>query len=104
MFQVEVTARAQADADEAHAWMTEHISRAHADEWYRELFHQIETLKRHPTRCAIAAESGKFTQEIRELVYGKGRHKQKYRILFASHENVVTVLYIYHSSRKELEP
>ncbi len=59
---------------------------------------------RHPGRCPVAPESCKFAEEIRELVYGKRRHKHKYRILFTIRENMVAILYVYHSSRKELEP
>ena len=104
MYRIEITAQAQADADEAYAWMAEHISPTFAEKWYQELFKQIETLTRHPTRCPVAAESRKFAEAIRELVYGKRRHKHKYRILFAIREDVVAILYVYHSSRKGLEP
>ena len=104
MHRIEITARARDDADAAHAWMAENSSPAFAEKWYQELFQQIETLTRHPARCPVAAESRKFHEEIRELTYGKRRRKHKYRILFAIREDVVTVLYVYHSSRKELEP
>jgi plasmid stabilization system protein ParE len=104
MYRIEITASAQADADRAYAWMAENISPAVAEKWYQELCKQIETLTRHPGRCPVAAESCKFAQEIRELVHGKRRHKHKYRILFAIREDVVAVLYVYHSSRKALEP
>jgi plasmid stabilization system protein ParE len=103
MYRIEITAQAQAGADEAYTWMVEHISPAFAEKWYRELFEQFETLTRHPTRCPLAAESSKFPEEIRELTYGKRRHKHKYRILFATRHDVVVILYVYHSSRKELE-
>jgi plasmid stabilization system protein ParE len=104
MCRIEITAQAQDDADAAYAWIAEHVSTTFAEQWYQELFKQIETLKRHPARCPIAAESSKFTEEIRELVFGKRRHKHKYRILFTTRKRVVTILYIYHSSRQELEP
>jgi plasmid stabilization system protein ParE len=104
MYRIEITAQAQADADEAYAWMAEHISPAFAEKWYQELFKQIETLTRHPSRCPVAPESRKFAEEIRELVYGKRRHKHKYRIFFAIREDTVAILYVYHSARKELEP
>jgi plasmid stabilization system protein ParE len=104
MFQIEITERAIADADAAHEWMVEHISVDYATKWYRELFEQIETLARQPARCPIARESAKFPEEIRELIFGKRRHKHKYRILFAIRGQEVVVLYVYHSSRKELDP
>ena len=65
---------------------------------------KYRTLTRHPTRCPVAEESRKFAEAIRELVYGKRRHKHKYRILFAIREDVVSILYVYHNSRKGREP
>jgi plasmid stabilization system protein ParE len=78
-YRLRVTARA--DADETHAWITEHGSTDQADRWYQGLFKQMATLTKHPTRCPHAAESDKFPEELRQLLYGKG--KNKYRIIFA---------------------
>jgi plasmid stabilization system protein ParE len=85
MYQIEVTARAQADADEAYNWMAENISPAYAQRWYQDLFKQIETLRLHPLRCPLAAENDRFPQEIREPTYGKRRRGHKYRIIFSIH-------------------
>lgn len=104
MYKLDITERARDDADAAYAWMAENISPAFAEQWYQGLFKQIETLTKHPTRCPVAAESRKFAEEIRERVYGKRRHKHKYRILFTIREDTVAILFVYHSSRKELEP
>jgi plasmid stabilization system protein ParE len=101
-YRLRVTARAVADADETHAWISDHLSVDQADRWYQGLFKQMETLTRHPTRCPRAAESDKFPEELRQLLYGKG--KTKHRILFAIRNDDVVVLYIHHTSRKELEP
>ena len=101
-YRLRVTARAVADADEAHAWIAQNLSLARADRWYQGLFEQMETLTRQPTRCPRAAESDKFSMELRELLYGKG--KSKYRVLFTIRADDVIVLFVHHSSRKELEP
>jgi plasmid stabilization system protein ParE len=103
MHRIEITAQALADADEAHVWMAENISPAFAEKWYQELFRQIETLTLHPGRRPVAPESRKFAEEVRELVYGKSRHKHKYRILYSIREDVVAILFVYHSSRKSLD-
>jgi plasmid stabilization system protein ParE len=102
-YRLEITARARDDADAAYDWMAENISPAFAGKWYQGLFQQIETLAKHPTRCPVAPESRKFPEKIQELVYGKARHKHKYRILFTIRDDVVVILYVYHSARKELE-
>ena len=101
-YTLRVTARAVADADEAHAWMAKHFSSAQADRWYQGLFRHMETLTRQPQRCPRAAESDKFPEELRELLYGK--RKNKYRIIFTIRGDAVFVLFIHHAARKELEP
>ena len=47
-YRLRVTARAVADADEAYAWIAEHLSPAQAERWYQGLFKQMETLTRQP--------------------------------------------------------
>lgn len=68
-YTLRVTARAV--ADEAHAWMAEHLFPAQADRWYQGLFRHIETLTRQSQRRPRAAESDIFPEELRELLYGK---------------------------------
>ncbi len=83
-YRLRVTARAVADADEAHAWIVEHLSPAQAERWYQGLFKQMETLTRQPTRCPRAAESDKFREELRELLYGKRKNKCRVDRLYPS--------------------
>jgi len=101
-YRLRVTARAVADADEAYAWIAEHLSPAQAERWYQGLFKQMKTLTRQPSRCPRATESDKFPEELRELLYGK--RNSKYRIVFAIRNEDVVVLYVHHAARKELEP
>lgn len=69
MHSIEITAHAQANAEAAYAWMMKNISPTYAEQWYQELFRQIETLTQNPSRCAHAPKSDKFTEEIRENVF-----------------------------------
>ena len=101
-YRLRVTARAVTDADETHAWIAEHLSVAKAERWYQGLFKQMETLTRHPTRCPRAAESDKFGEELRELLYGRGRNK--HRILFAIRDADVVVLFVHRGARNNLDP
>jgi plasmid stabilization system protein ParE len=101
-YRLRVTARAVADADEAYAWIAEHLSPVQAERWYQGLFKQMETLTRQPSRCPRATESDKFPEELRELLYGK--RNSKYRIVFAIRNEEVVVLYVHRAARKELEP
>lgn len=102
MYRIEITGRAQADADNAYEWMNEHISPAQAERWYQGLFKQIETLTRQPMRCPLAIENDRFPEEIRELLYVK--RNNKFRIIFTIRENTVVILFVHHGARKELEP
>lgn len=104
MHRIEVTARARDDADEAFTWLAAKVSPTFAVSWYQGLFEQIETLAKLPTRCPVAAESVKFADEVRELIYGKRRHKHKYRILFSIYDDLVLILTVQHTSRREYEP
>jgi plasmid stabilization system protein ParE len=83
-------------------WIREHQSPAAAAKWYNALEKKVETLKTHPRRCPLAAESDKFPEEIRELLHG--RRRQKYRVLFAIREDAVHVIYVRHGAQDEIEP
>jgi hypothetical protein len=48
--------------------------------WYSGLLQAIESLSHFPKRCPLAGEDKLFSQEIRQLLYGRGR--SSYRILF----------------------
>jgi plasmid stabilization system protein ParE len=102
MYQIEITARAQADADAAYAWIAEHLSPERAERWYQGLFKQIETLTRQPQRCPLALENYEFPEEIRVLLYGK--RANKYKILFTIRATTVVILYVHHGARDKIEP
>lgn len=57
-----------------------------------------------PKRCPIARENEYFSNEIRQLLYGKGRNS--YRIFFTivEGENILTVriLHIRHAAQQTL--
>ncbi len=73
-----------------------------AHEWAVGLMDAIDTLKTFPGRCQIAHESEYFTQEIRQLLYGKGRGA--YRVLFTVIDDTVSILHIRHGARDTLRP
>lgn len=57
-----------------------------------------------PKRCSLARENKYFSQEIRQLIYGRGRNS--YRILFTILEEqeipTVRILYIRHGSQQTI--
>ncbi len=51
-----------------------------ASKLYAGLLEAIESVSQMPKRCPLARENEYFSQEIRQLIYGRGRNS--YRILF----------------------
>jgi len=74
---------------------------AYAEQWFRGLMNAIASLQEKPLRCAIAPENEAFSEEVRQLLYGKSRNT--YRILFTIRDDTVYVLYVRHSSQALLK-
>ncbi len=57
-----------------------------------------------PKRCSLARENDYFSQEIRQIIYGKGRNA--YRIIFTIIEgeeiSIVRVLHIRHAEQQTI--
>ncbi|MCF2149353.1 hypothetical protein IQ276_023565 [Desmonostoc muscorum LEGE 12446] len=53
-----------------------------------------------PSRCSLAFENYFFEQEIRQLLYGKGRNA--YRILFTIVNDSVEILFVRHAAQKPM--
>ncbi|WP_152054179.1 type II toxin-antitoxin system RelE/ParE family toxin [Tautonia marina] len=99
-FDIEITATAKAELQEAAQRISEESSPAIAAAWLDRLLQTIDTLRYHPLRCPLARENDHFPEEIRVLAYG--RHRSQRRILFTVEGSTVTVLYIRHGARGEL--
>jgi len=71
-------------------------------QWCEGLEEAIRSLSTNPHRCPLAPESREFSQDIRQLLYGK-KHGT-YRILFCIDEDGrnVDVLHIRHAARRNL--
>ena len=104
-YRIELAATAKADIRGQGQWLCDEVSPAAADKWLTGLYKTIDTLQTRPLRCPVAAESDKFPEEIRELLYGRsGKRKHKHRIIFTIRDDTVHVLYVRHTARDELEP
>jgi len=53
-----------------------------------------------PLRCSLAFENSFFEEEIRQLVYGKGRNA--YRILFTIVDDTVQIIFVRHAAQKPI--
>jgi plasmid stabilization system protein ParE len=89
------------DAEITHDWMAKRSPRR-AAEWYVKLFELIETLQQNPARCSLAPESDAFSEEVRQLLYGK--RQKMYRILFVIRNKVIHILRFRHAAMQFLDP
>ena len=103
-YRVDLSSVAKAEADAAFLSFSTYATVEQSQRWYQGLIKAIGTLKTMPRRCAIARENEFFSQEIRQLIYGKGQHT--YRILFTVLEDsarpTVRILHIRNASQQTI--
>lgn len=103
-FHVEISSVAQAEADNAFLRLSQVTSPGKASQWYSGLLQAIGSLSQMPSRCSLARENRYFSQEIRQLLYGRGRNS--YRVLFTILEkqdvSTVRILHIRHASQQTI--
>ena len=106
-YRVVVSEPAEAEAESAYLWMLQR-SPERAAKWYDGLLRAFDTLETMPTRCPLARESPRFSREVQQLLYGRGR--SAYRILFTILESrsteepsIVQILHVRHSSRADVD-
>lgn len=101
-YRIEISSVAEAEADNAFLNLSQVVSPTKASQWYSGLLQAIEFLAQMPRRCPLARENEYFSQEIRQLIYGKGRNS--YRILFTILEeqeiSTVRILHIRHAAQQ----
>jgi plasmid stabilization system protein ParE len=79
-YRIEISSVAEAEADSAFLRLSQFNSPDKASQWYSGLLQAIESLCQMPKRCPLARENEHFSQEIRQLLYGRGLNL--YRVLF----------------------
>jgi plasmid stabilization system protein ParE len=103
-YRVELSSVAEAEADGAYLQLSQMTSPEKARRWYSGLLQAIESLSQMPKRCSLARENERFSQEVRQLIYGKGRNS--YRVLFTILEgqevSTVRILHIRHGAQQTL--
>lgn len=96
-FRVISSRRATDEANSASLWIAEQSPEA-AHVWLDGLLQAIQSLATHPFRCALAPENDYFSEELRQLIYGR------YRILFTIESDSVYIFSVRHGSREHLRP
>jgi plasmid stabilization system protein ParE len=103
-YRIEMASIAESEANQAFLSIIQVTSTENAKKWDQGLLKKIESLGTMPKRCPLAPENEYFSQEIRQLLYGKG--KNLYRILFTIIESknppIVRILHIRHSAQETL--
>ncbi|MEX2172483.1 MAG: type II toxin-antitoxin system RelE/ParE family toxin [Pirellulales bacterium] len=99
-YEVELTRRAERDRDKAYSWYAVHFSEGFAERWYNGLSAAISRLADKPNSFPKAQESNRFSFDLREMRFGGKRYK--HRVLFTIRDEIVQVLHIRHSSRRDL--
>jgi plasmid stabilization system protein ParE len=98
-FQVEILPIAEKQIEQAYSWYRE-CNPEFADRWFRGLMNAVATLQEKPLRCPLAIENDVFSEDVRQLLYGKS--KNIYRVLFAIRDTKVHILYVRHSAQAPL--
>jgi len=96
-YRIVILPSAKADIKEVSRWMRQY-SREKAIAWVDGIEEAIRSLDAFPARCAIVPLGGVFSEEIRQLLYGKGR--EKYRIIFTIQDDVIFVLRVLHTAQE----
>ena len=99
-YQVKLTRHAKQEIESVYLWLKDYNS-SYADRWFRDLMDSIATLQEKPKRCALARENDNFSDEIRQLLYGKS--KSRYRIIFTIKGDFVYILSVRHGLRASLD-
>jgi plasmid stabilization system protein ParE len=87
-------------------WKTENASPTVAARWYNRLIQKIDMLRRHPSRCTLAAENDKAprktascsTAAVASAPIGTASSSPFAMMPFTS------FMYVRHTARDELEP
>nr|WP_290226774.1 type II toxin-antitoxin system RelE/ParE family toxin [Trichocoleus desertorum] len=103
-YRIEISSVAEAEADAAFIQLSQFMSAEKARQWYAGLLKAIASLSEMPKRCPLARENQYFSQEIRQLLYGRGRNS--YRVLFTVIEgntaSTVRILHVRHAAQISL--
>ena len=91
--------QAQQGIEKAYLWFSKDSPRK-ARLWLEGLYKAILSLEQMPYRCSLAFENNFLEEEIRQLIYGKGR--SAYRILFTITGDIVQILFVRYVAQKPL--
>jgi plasmid stabilization system protein ParE len=98
-YRVIIQPEAQQAIERAYLWLANYSPRK-GRTWLEGLYKAIMSLEQMPSRCPLAFENNFFEEEIRQIMYGKGR--SAYRILFAIADDNVQVIFVRHVAQNRI--
>ena len=96
-YEVIVTPEAQAGIGESFNYVHERAP-LNGARWLQGIYEQIDTLERHPERCACARERAYLEDDVRQLIF------KSHRIVFKVDKarRTVYVLHVRHAKRRAI--
>jgi plasmid stabilization system protein ParE len=101
-YRIAPSAQALADIEPIFNW----LSRSSADgaaRWYDSFLDATQRLKTFPTSSPLAAQSARFSEEVRCMLFGTSRGRT-YRALFVVRGDVVYILCARGPGEKRVKP
>ncbi len=103
-YRIEISSIPEAEADSAFLRLSQISSSVKVSQWYVCLLEAIASLSQMPKRCPLARENEHFSQELLQLLYGRGRNS--YRVVFTILEgqdiSTVRILHIRHAYQQTI--
>jgi plasmid stabilization system protein ParE len=96
-FRVELTPRAQDDLDKIYTAISG-VARHSGSLWCDRFEQAILSLGNLPKRCPVEPSLSTAARPVRKLLYGNRRNA--YRIYYAIYDDVVRIIHVRHSSRR----
>ncbi len=71
-YRVIIQPEAEQGIKQAYYWVSKYSPRQ-ARQWLEGIYQAVMSLEKMPLRCSLAFENNFFEEEIRQLLYGKGK-------------------------------
>jgi plasmid stabilization system protein ParE len=101
-YRIELSARCESDLGRIFNWLYER-SPDGAARWYESFWDATERLKRFPLACSVAAESHRFSEQVRCMLFGTTRGRT-YRALFVVRGDVAHLLCVRGPGERAVKP
>lgn len=99
-YRIEITQHAEQEIESQYRYIAQQAPVA-AKRWKQGIRAGIRSLADQPQRHGLSPESGAFSYDVRQLLYGRRRN---YRVLFTVASDFVVVLAVRHAAQDAFDP